>query len=62
MGSPVRSGELFAALSLATDLGTGQATEHGLRTCLLALELAHQAGLRGDALEDAYYLRVSCLL
>jgi HD-GYP domain-containing protein (c-di-GMP phosphodiesterase class II) len=54
--SPVRSGELFAALSLATDLGTGQAPEHGLRTCLLALELAQLAGLEGDALEDAYYL------
>ena len=36
-GSAVRSGEFFAALSLATDLGTGQAAEHGLRTCLLAL-------------------------
>ena len=54
--SPVRSGELFAALSLATDLGTGQASEHGLRTCLLALELAQRAGLQGEALEDAYYL------
>jgi len=54
--SPVRSGELFAALSLATDLGTGQAAEHGLRTCLLALELAELAGLDAQQLEDAYYL------
>jgi HD-GYP domain-containing protein (c-di-GMP phosphodiesterase class II) len=52
----VRSAELFAALSLATDLGTGQPTEHGLRTCLLALELGALAGLQGPDLEDAYYL------
>src|ERR1700761_7420883 len=55
-GSAVRSGELFAALSLATDLGTGQAAEHGLRTCLVALELAELAGLDAEQLEDAYYL------
>ena len=52
----MRSGELFAALSLATDLGTGQPAEHGLRTCLLALELAELAGLQGDELEDSFYL------
>jgi len=52
----VRSGELFAALSLATDLGTAQAAEHGLRTCLLALELAELASLDAQQLEDAYYL------
>ena len=56
MTSGVRSGELFAALSLATDLGTGQQAEHGLRTCLLAMELAELAGLQGEALEDAFYL------
>lgn len=54
--SSVRSGELFAALSLATDLGTGQAAEHGLRTCLLALELADLAGLDAQQVEDAYHL------
>jgi hypothetical protein len=54
--SPVRSGEFFAALSLATDLGTRQAAEHGLRTCLLALELAELAGLDARQVEDAYYL------
>jgi HD-GYP domain-containing protein (c-di-GMP phosphodiesterase class II) len=52
----VSSGELFAALSLATDLGTGQPAEHGLRTCLLALALAERIGLEGEELEDAYYL------
>ena len=52
----VRSGELFATLSLATDLGTGQPAEHGLRTCLLAVELAERAGLSEQEREDAYYL------
>jgi HD-GYP domain-containing protein (c-di-GMP phosphodiesterase class II) len=52
----VRSGEFFAALSLATDLGTGQVAEHGLRTCLFALELAELAGLDAHQVEDAYYL------
>ncbi|MGZ6690404.1 MAG: hypothetical protein ACXVHQ_23340 [Solirubrobacteraceae bacterium] len=56
MSAGVRSGELFAGLSLATDLGTGQPVEHGLRTCLLAVELAERVGLDGEALEDAYYL------
>jgi hypothetical protein len=54
--SGVRSGELFAALSLATDLGTGQQAEHGLRTCLLAMELAELTGLEAEAVEDAFYL------
>lgn len=56
MSSGVRSAELFAALSLATDLGTGQRSEHGLRTCLLATELATLAGLEAEELEDAFYL------
>jgi HD-GYP domain-containing protein (c-di-GMP phosphodiesterase class II) len=43
-------------LSLATDMGTAQAAEHGLRTCLLALELADLADLDAQQVEDAYYL------
>jgi HD-GYP domain-containing protein (c-di-GMP phosphodiesterase class II) len=56
MSRGARSGELFAALSLATDLGTGQPAEHGLRTCLLAVELAELAGMDREVVEDAYYL------
>jgi hypothetical protein len=56
LSSGVRSGELFAALSLATDLGTGQPVEHGLRTCLLAVEIAALGGVEGEELEDVYYL------
>ena len=33
------------ALSLATDLGTGQPMEHGLRTCWLSLATAEAMGL-----------------
>jgi HD-GYP domain-containing protein (c-di-GMP phosphodiesterase class II) len=44
-GAPaVRSAELWAALSLATDLGIGQPLEHGLRTSVLAVRLAELAG------------------
>lgn len=55
-GPGVRSAELFAALSLATDYGTGHPLEHGLRTCLVAVGLAQAAGIEGDELEDVYYL------
>src|ERR1700747_1691560 len=37
-------------------MGTAQAAEHGLRTCLWALELAELAGLDSQQVEDAYYL------
>ncbi|HEY7985135.1 MAG TPA: hypothetical protein VID73_13245, partial [Ktedonobacterales bacterium] len=51
-GAPLRLAELVAALSLATDLGTGQLMEHALRVCLLAVELGGELGLseqeRGD--------------
>ena len=46
VGPRLRLIELTAALSLATDAGTGQPFEHALRTCMLALRAA-------DALELA---------
>jgi HD-GYP domain-containing protein (c-di-GMP phosphodiesterase class II) len=52
----VRSGELFAALSLALDLGTGEPLEHALRTCLIGLELAERTGLDADERRDVYHL------
>jgi HD-GYP domain-containing protein (c-di-GMP phosphodiesterase class II) len=52
----VRSGELFAALSLALDLGTGEPLEHALRTCLIALELADRLDLGPDERSDVYHL------
>lgn len=36
VGEVSRLAELTTALSLATDLGTGQPLEHGLRTCWLS--------------------------
>lgn len=45
MARRVRLVELTAALSLATDVGTGQPFEHALRTCLLAVRAADALGL-----------------
>jgi HD-GYP domain-containing protein (c-di-GMP phosphodiesterase class II) len=45
MGTRLRLIELTAALSLATDVGTGQPFEHALRTCLLALRAGEALGL-----------------
>ena len=44
------------ALSLATDLGTGQPMEHGLRTCWLSLRTAEALGLDAAARSCVYYV------
>ncbi len=44
------------ALSLATDLGTGQPMEHGLRTCWLSLRTAEALGLDSAARSCVYYV------
>jgi HD-GYP domain-containing protein (c-di-GMP phosphodiesterase class II) len=49
----VRHVELLGALSLATDLGTGQPLEHGLQTCVLATELARSMALGPESVADA---------
>jgi HD-GYP domain-containing protein (c-di-GMP phosphodiesterase class II) len=46
--------EIVATLSLAADLGLGQAMEHGLRSCLIATRLAEQLDF-DDATCDAVY-------
>ncbi len=48
--------ELLAALSLATDLGTGHPLERALRTCLIAIRLGEVAQIDKAALKDAYYV------
>jgi HD-GYP domain-containing protein (c-di-GMP phosphodiesterase class II) len=48
--------ELTVALSLATDLGTGQPMEHGLRTCWLSLRTAEALGLDAAARSCVYYV------
>ena len=35
--TPVRGAEVVGAMSIATDLGTGQPLEHALRTAILAV-------------------------
>jgi HD-GYP domain-containing protein (c-di-GMP phosphodiesterase class II) len=57
-GARVRLGELLAALSLATDLGTDQPLEHALRTALLAVRLGEAAGVDPEELRDAWLLGV----
>ena len=52
----VRLAELCAATSLFTDLGTGQPTEHGLRTCLVAMRLAEALGLPADVRGEVFYV------
>jgi HD-GYP domain-containing protein (c-di-GMP phosphodiesterase class II) len=52
----IRLAELMAALSLATDLGLGQALEHELGICLAALELADRLGCKPEERSDVYYV------
>jgi hypothetical protein len=52
----VRLAELIAALSLATDLGTGQPIEHALCSCVAAVRLAETIGVSDTELRDVYYL------
>ena len=47
MEQPIRTAEVVGALSLATDLGTGQPLEHALRTAVLAVRLGELC--TGDA-------------
>ena len=54
--SEVRLAELIAAISLATDLGTGQPMEHALRSCYLATSVARELGLPAQDVFDTYYV------
>src|SRR6201995_4836905 len=53
---PVRTAEVVGAMSIATDLGTGQPLEHALRTAILAVRLGELADLSPSDLVDAYYI------
>jgi HD-GYP domain-containing protein (c-di-GMP phosphodiesterase class II) len=52
----LRSAELVAGLSLATDLGTGFPLEHALRSCLLATWLGRACGLNDELLQEVFYV------
>lgn len=51
----LRLTELVAAISLATDLGTGQPLEHALQTCLLSSAVTAELGLDAAAAADVHY-------
>ncbi|GAB4578028.1 MAG: 3'3'-cGAMP-specific phosphodiesterase [Anaerolineales bacterium] len=53
---PLRLAELVAALSLATDLGTGHPLERSLRACLLATHFGATLGLDTSTLREIYYI------
>jgi HD-GYP domain-containing protein (c-di-GMP phosphodiesterase class II) len=53
---PIRAAEIVGALSLATDLGTGQPLEHALRTAVLAVRLGELAAASAQELADTYYV------
>ena len=53
---PIRVAEVVGALSLATDLGTGQPLEHALRSAVLAVRLGELAGASAQELKDTYYV------
>ncbi|MDN5933934.1 MAG: LuxR family transcriptional regulator, partial [Pseudonocardia sp.] len=55
-GDGFRLTELVAAISLATDLGTGQPMEHALRTCRLSAALAAALGLDASTASDVHYV------
>ncbi len=53
---PIRLAEVVGALSIATDLGTGQPLEHAMRTAVLAVRLGELAGVTPQELADTYYV------
>src|SRR5450631_766747 len=53
---PIRAAAVVGALSLATDLGTGQPLEHAMRTAVLAVRLGELAGASRQELVDTYYV------
>src|SRR5262245_54421326 len=55
MGARLRLMELTAALSLATDAGTGQPFEHALRTCVLGVRAGEALGLEPTARSAVMY-------
>jgi HD-GYP domain-containing protein (c-di-GMP phosphodiesterase class II) len=57
-----RLAELVAALSLATDLGLGQAMDHGLRGCLIATRLAERVGLEEPAVDAVYWVSLLAMV
>jgi HD-GYP domain-containing protein (c-di-GMP phosphodiesterase class II) len=53
--SPIRLAEVLAALSLATDLGTGKPMGHAMRACYLGMQIADQMRLSTVKQAELYY-------
>jgi hypothetical protein len=51
----VGAGEIIAALSLATDLGSGLPLEHGLQSTLFAMRLCDRLGVDALTASQTYY-------
>jgi hypothetical protein len=51
----VRTAEVVAALSLATDMGIGVPLEHGLHSALIATRLGDVLGVAQETQAQAYY-------
>src|SRR5450432_333519 len=47
--------EMLVALSFALDLTEGAVPGHAIRSCLLAVRIAHEIGLDPSAISDLYY-------
>ncbi|MFP5318001.1 MAG: HD domain-containing phosphohydrolase [Acidimicrobiia bacterium] len=54
--SAVSITELLAAISLATDLGTGQPLGHALRTCVRSVRVARELGLADDVVREVHHV------
>lgn len=50
----VRLAEVIGIFAMAADLGLGLPMEHGIRTCLLSLEMGRRVGLSTSELVDLY--------
>jgi HD-GYP domain-containing protein (c-di-GMP phosphodiesterase class II) len=55
----IRTAEIMAALSLATDLGMGLPYEHALHSTMVAMRLAERLGVDAETASATYY---TCLL
>jgi HD-GYP domain-containing protein (c-di-GMP phosphodiesterase class II)/DNA-binding CsgD family transcriptional regulator len=54
--SGVRTAEIIAAISMATDLAVGFPLEHGLRSCVIAARLCDRLDVDRETASQAYFL------
>ena len=54
--SEVRTAEVIAAISMATDLAVGFPLEHGLQSCVIAARLCDRLDVDRDTASQAYFL------